>query len=1033
MDTRNRSAHRAPAPPIEAAPAPPAQKIAPTPPAALALPLPVAESFLDAFGLMAGVFDRNGRPLAASRLHRICADFHHRCPATRDICLLHDPERARAALTSGGSWTEYQCPNGLAHGLTPIHINGKFAGSLIVGQFLLEAPDEATWRKRALAFGWDESAYLAAMREVPVLNRDRLDALMKLMSSYGAAIIERWESERAAAAAGEVIHAFARNRASAANETDALLHAVIDDLPGLVALKDDRGRYLMANRTLAELYGTSPSAMIGRLDSDLVADPQHLSQVLLDSLEVLAGGKTHVVDQPMVDQVTGETRHFRLTKRPFATADGHLRLLVVGQEITELLRAQIESRRAHHRLEFALEMTGDAVWEWDLASGRIVHNAQWGRVFDEYAERREHTRAEFLAMVHPEDRPRVERETAALACGQPYHSEHRIIGPSGRQRWVRVRGQISERGPDGLPQTVIGRATDITEERAAADAQRIAAVAFESQEGMIVTDRSGRILRVNQAFTELTGYSAEEAVGRTPALLRSGRHTTSFYQAMWEQLAASGRWQGELWNRRKDGKIYPEWITITAVRDDAGAVSHYVGAFLDITEQKEAQGRISALAFYDPLTGLPNRRLLVDRLAQASADHRRSLQHGALVFLDLDHFKTLNDTLGHDVGDQFLMLVAQRLRALVRERDTVARLGGDEFVVVLNQLGNTADQAATSAALVAQKLCTALGQPYALNGRSHYSSASLGVCLFPSGEDNADNLLKQADLALYKAKGGGRNQVRFYSPELQAAVDERARIETGLREALAERSFELFYQAQIDPAGRVVGAEALLRWRNESGELVMPGEFISIAEETGLIVPIGNQVIDAACAQIARWALKPLTAALSLSVNISERQTRQANFVETVQAAIHRHHIDPRRLKLELTESLVIADIDQIVAKMHALREIGVLFSLDDFGTGYSSLSALRKLPLEQIKIDQSFIHGLDDDEEDGVIVRAIVAMARSLQLRVLAEGVETETQFATLRKLGCDAYQGYLFGRPLAADAFETALNAGSNRAFQT
>jgi len=992
--------------------------------AALALPTPVAETFLEGMGLMAGVFDGDGRARRATKLHPICAEFHHRCPATRSICLLHDPGRLTSAIDPEREWSEYLCPNGLFHAIAPLRRDGQNAGSLVLGQFLFERPDEAAARERARTHGWDEEAYLAALREVPVLSHQRVAALIRLFSGFGSEILHYQEAERRAIAEGESMRAMAVMQSLHANDSDALLRAVINDLPGLVALKDENGRYLMANPTLAALYGTVPQAMLGKLDAELISDPETLSSVHDRSLEVLASDETRVVDQPMRDQASGQFRHFRLTKRPFAAADGSRRLLIVGQEITELLLAQEESRLAHRRLEFALDMAGDAVWEWDIASGRIEHNAQWNRVLGVEAATREHSYDEFLAMVHSEDRAEVEFKARLLATeGLPYRSEHRVVTASGRWIWLQVRGAVAKRDALGRPSRVIGRAKDISAEREAAEAQRIAAVTFESQEGMVVTDRAGKILRVNRAFTELTGYEAEEVIGKTPAVLASGRHGQDFYRAMWAQLSREGRWQGEIWNRHKSSKVYPEWLTITAVRDELGAVSHYVGAFLDITEQKEAQGKISELAFYDALTGLPNRRLLLDRLSETKKEHRAAGQHGALIFLDLDHFKTLNDTLGHDVGDEFLRLVAQRLRELMRADDTVSRLGGDEFVVVLPELGKRLEEAAARAAAVAQRVCDALGQPYEWQGRTLYSSASLGVCLFPDSGSNAESLLKHADLALYKAKSGGRNQVRFYSPELQSAVDERARIEVGLRRALERKQFELHFQRQIDAAGTTTGAEALLRWRNDAGDLVLPGRFISVAEDTGLIVPIGAWVIDEACAQLAAWAQNPSTASLSLSVNVSERQTRQANFVDTIRKAIERHRIDPNRLKLELTESLVISDMGQIVAKMSALRELGVLFSMDDFGTGYSSLSVLRRLPLDQIKIDQSFVRGLARNEEDGVIVRAIVAMSRSLQLRVLAEGVETEGQFAILRELGCDAYQGFLFGRPLPAGAFEASL----------
>ena len=574
----------------------------------------------------------------------------------------------------------------------------------------------------------------------------------------------------------------------------------------------------------------------------------------------------------------------------------------------------------------------------------------------------------------------------------------------------------------------------LRESRATAADLRIAATAFESQEGMAITNAERVILRVNQAFTDITGYTAAEAIGRSQSFLDSGRQDPAFYAAMWESIDRSGSWQGEIWNRRKNGEAYPEWLTITAVKGNNGIVTHYVGAFTDITARKTAEDEIKQLAFYDQLTQLPNRRLMLDRLAQALTSSARHGRHGALMLIDLDNFKTLNDTLGHAVGDQLLVEAALRLQSSIREGDTAARLGGDEFVVILEDL-DQGQQAAVQAEGVATKILAKLGQQYRLDvtldgevpsKRSHHCTSSIGITLFRGHAVTVDELMKRADTAMYQAKAAGRNTLRFFDPETQAAVRARAALELDLRKAVVEGQFLLHYQAQVDSSGRVIGAEALVRWQHPERGLVSPAEFIPLAEDTGLIVPLGHQVLASACAQLAAWAARPDTAHLTLAVNVSARQFSLPNLVEQVLAVIDHTGAPPDRLKLELTESLLLENAEDVITKMIALKARGVGFSLDDFGTGYSSLSYLKRLPLDQLKIDQSFVRDILTDPNDAAIARTVVALGQSLGLAVIAEGVETEGQRDFLASSGCLAYQGYFFSRPLPVAGFEAYLNRG-------
>lgn len=551
---------------------------------------------------------------------------------------------------------------------------------------------------------------------------------------------------------------------------------------------------------------------------------------------------------------------------------------------------------------------------------------------------------------------------------------------------------------------------------------RISATAFETHESLMITDADGVILRVNQAFTETTGYTSEEAVGQTPRLLRSGRHNADFYRAMWETIIRTGKWQGEIWDRRKNGEVYPKWLTITAVKGDNGIVTHYVGSHIDITERKEAEEKIQQLAFYDSLTDLPNRRLLTIRLQQALASSSRSNREGALLFIDLDNFKNLNDTLGHDIGDLLLQQVAQRLVFCMRDGDTVARLGGDEFVVMLENLSEQPLEAAAQTESVGEKILAALSQPYQLATYEFQSTSSIGITLF-SDHEQIEELMKQADIAMYQSKKSGRNTLRFFDPQMQASITSRVLLEGDLRKAILNEQFQLHYQLQVDSSGRSLGAEALIRWLHPESGLMLPAQFITLAEETGLILPIGQWVLDTACAQLKAWQQNEHTRNFTLAVNVSAKQIHQPDFVSQVRAVVQRYSINPTLLKLEMTESLLQENIDETIATLYKLNEIGVQISLDDFGTGYSSLQYLKRLPLNQLKIDQSFVRDITLDNSDIAIVRTIIAMAKSMDFDVIAEGVETEMQRQLLQKNGCTRYQGYLFGRPLPIEQFDALL----------
>jgi diguanylate cyclase (GGDEF)-like protein/PAS domain S-box-containing protein len=646
------------------------------------------------------------------------------------------------------------------------------------------------------------------------------------------------------------------------------------------------------------------------------------------------------------------------------------------------------------------------------AQGRLVAMNPAGLAMIEANSLQQVAGQPVLDLIAPEHRVPFNEMHQRVLAGETVAMAFEVQGLKGGRRWLETHAVPLQHHGETV-QLAVTR--DITERKLAEQTQRIAATAFESQQGMTVTDAQRVILRVNKAFTTITGYSSEEAVGQTPQILYSGRHDIAFYAAMTKTLETAGTWQGEIWNRRKNGEIYPEWLTISAVKDDAGATTHYVSIFNDISERVNAQAQIDTLAFYDPLTQLPNRRLLLDRLEQALHDSVRRAHQNALLFVDLDNFKTLNDTLGHFQGDALLVQVAQRLKACVRDGDTVARLGGDEFVVMLEDLGDNAMEAARQAEAVGEKVLNAFVPTFAIENAAHHSTPSIGVTLFGGAlVEGSEQPLKRAELAMFRAKAAGRNTLRFFDTQMQAEVSAHAALEADLRAAVQQQQFVLYYQPQVVGADRISGVEALVRWQHPKRGIVSPAEFIPLAEQTGLILQIGHWVLDTACAQLAAWSHHSALQHLTMAVNVSARQFQQPDFVDSVLQTLARNAASPKLLKLELTESMLVNDVEGIIEKMSALKAKGVSFSLDDFGTGYSSLSYLKRMPLAQLKIDQGFVRNIVTDPNDAAIAKMVVALAESLGLAVIAEGVELQAQADFLAHMGCHAYQGYHFSRPL-------------------
>jgi diguanylate cyclase (GGDEF)-like protein/PAS domain S-box-containing protein len=667
-------------------------------------------------------------------------------------------------------------------------------------------------------------------------------------------------------------------------------------------------------------------------------------------------------------------------------------------------------------------------WELEIARNEVCFSEETSRILGLTPENASGALALFMSPVHPEDREALMQAMHdAQHDGAPLDMEYRIVRHNGEVCYVRNRAQ--RRTSDEGRAILAGTLQDITALRKSQEHLHLLETSISRIDDIVMIteaepyDEPGpRIVFVNDAFERHTGYAAADVLGRSPRLLQGPKTQRSELDRIREALVKKQPVSAELINYTRSGKEFWLETSITPVIQASGKSAYFVAVQRDITDRKAAEQEIERLAFFDPLTRLPNRRLLLDRLQHAMTASERNGHPGAVLFIDLDNFKSLNDTLGHDMGDCLLQQVARRLETCARRNNTVARLGGDEFVVMLEDLSGNLQEAAAQAETVGERIIEAIGRPFSLDGHEQHCTPSIGITLFSNLPDKVDDLLKRADLAMYEAKAAGRNTIRFYDPEMQAAVTARVRLESDIRRALQGREFFLHYQPQVDADGHVAGVEALLRWRNPNQGWIPPSTFIPLAEETGLIKQLGSWVLETACLQLASWASKPATAHLNVTVNVSARQFRQPDFETQVMTVLERTGANPRHLKLELTESVFLDSVEDTIAKMMALKEKGVGFSLDDFGTGYSSLSYLRRLPLDQLKIDQSFVRQILVNASDAAIARTIVTLGHTLGFEVIAEGVESKEQRDFLEQQGCRIYQGYLFGQPLPAEQFQAA-----------
>ncbi len=687
---------------------------------------------------------------------------------------------------------------------------------------------------------------------------------------------------------------------------------------------------------------------------------------------------------------------------------------------------QVELLDTHSQLEqerHLFDMGPAIIFRWENASEwpveYVSNNIE--SILGHQVEDLVSHKLKFSTLIHPDD---IDRVTGAVnnfykEDEEFFEVEYRLRDSDGIYHWLFQHAKLVNDRKTGKA-LFLGYLLDITDRKRGEAELNLAATAMESSVAIAITNSNGIILRVNKAFTDITEYRAEEVTGKNIRILNSGRHSKAFSKRLWRTLLMDGYWEGEIWSKKKGGEIFPEWISITAVKDSDDVVNHYVATFQDISERKLVEERIEQLAYYDPLTDLPNRRLYFDRLTQELAHARRQSNYGAVMFVDLDRFKQINDTLGHAVGDMVLVETARRLVRILREGDTASRLGGDEFVVLIPGLGTEVDVAYLNARKVAEKLARELALPFDLPSRELIVTASIGIILFPDNQNSAEDVMRQADMAMYQAKESGRNNFYFYRPSLQQEIEDRYELEQQLSLALKGRQFILYYQPKIDVGGKVFGAEALLRWDHPERGIILPGDFIPVAEGTQLIVPISEQVVQMAANDLNSWCEKKLIDdTFVLSINISASHFSRSDFEKSIVGNLVAKGADLSRIELELTEGVVIKDFDKTIEKMSALANLGIRFSIDDFGTGYSSLQYLHRLPINALKIDLAFVKEVVNDKGSQIITKTIISMGRNLGLELIAEGVENNKQRLFLEANGCYQYQGYLFSRPLSESNF--------------
>ncbi len=788
----------------------------------------------------------------------------------------------------------------------------------------------------------------------------------------------------------------------------ASVFAQCPDILVIASLVD--GAVLEANTAFVDQIGFPVADIIGRTPTEL--DIWGIPGIGPGILERLQKGSIRNLEMPF-RRKDGRMFSGLVSAEPF-DLDSTPAVVVVVRDITQLKQAQQELQMSEEKFAKSFHSSPDGLLITRQRDGMLVEvNEGFSRITGhESSTSLDQSVIDLGIWANLDERSKLLEQLNREGFVRDFRSH--IRHKDGQIRLCEISSRPLLIGGEACMLTI---ARDITERHQMQEKLQLAATVFESTaEGVLITDTRQRINAVNRAFSEITGYSEQEALGQTPSLMASGLHDSAFYAAMWYQLTAEGHWQGEITNRRKNGEVYPSWLTISAVRNREQFITHFVAVFADISSLKHAQARLDYQAHHDPLTGLPNRTLFENRLQAALLHSMESDSLGAVLFLDLDRFKHINDSLGHPVGDLLLKGIAQRLKETLRDIDTVARLGGDEFIILLPGLLHASD-----AETIAAKLLACFTAPFQAGEHEFFMSASIGSCLFPTDGHDVATVVKNADAAMYRSKAKGRNRVESYTQDLTSQASARIALEHELRRAIERNEFSLCYQPKISLLSQqLVGAEALLRWTHPTFGEVPPEHFIPLAEENGMILQIGDWVLERACLQLYEWN-KLYAPFGALSVNLAGAQLRQPNLLARIEQLLSDHNLAPDCLQLEITENFIMSQAEEALAVLHKLKTLGVQLAIDDFGTGYSSLSYLKRLPLDILKIDQSFVRSLPDDPHDVAIVRAIIALGRSMQLTVIAEGVENNEQQQFLANEGCEQIQGYIVSLPLPPDEFSS------------
>jgi diguanylate cyclase (GGDEF)-like protein/PAS domain S-box-containing protein len=797
-------------------------------------------------------------------------------------------------------------------------------------------------------------------------------------------------------------------------QKNRLLLDIINAIPEPVCAKDCDGNFIFANKTLADFYNTTSQKMIGKDDSYFTGNKEQTNQFSESIKTVINNKKTQVFYEDGTNIKTGKTHKFHSLKTPFINRKGEENVAIIATNITEIIALKNQAEKNEKRLAAVLDISSEGMWEWNTQTNDVFHNKRWEIITGVIDV--ENSFEEFQRCIFEDDKAKVNKALERLLEENiPYSIEYRMVRPNDdKQIWILDRGVVLEHTEQGKPLLVVGIIQDITERKNAKEKLTLAASVFtHARESIAISDAAGKILDMNDTFAHITGYSREECIGKFTQHFHFGRQSPELDADMWQALVIEGFWSGEIWNRRKNGEVYVEMKTITAVRDENGITTHYVSLGNDISSTKKHQAQLEHMAHYDILTDLPNRALLADRLSQAILQCSRDKKSIAVVFLDLDGFKVVNDVYGHNKGDELLIALSRRMKEVLREGDSLARIGGDEFVVVLTGLAKAED-----CWPILERLLLAASEPVTVSDVVLNVSASIGVTLYPQDNVDADLLLRHADQAMYVAKESGKNRYHLFDTAQDDAVKVQQESLEAIRSALDNHQFLFYYQPKVNMrTGLVIGVEALIRWQHPERGLLNPIDFLPVIENNPMMIELGEWVIGTALSQISQWQAMGINLPLSTSVNIAAVQLQQPNFTQKLTTLLAAHpDVEPHHLVLEVLETSALEDVHHVSAIMHECMALGVNFALDDFGTGYSSLTHLRRLPAKSIKIDQSFVQDMLINEDDLAIVEGVIALAKSFKRNVIAEGVETIEHGTALLQLGCELAQGYGIARPMPA-----------------